>query len=836
MTSELFPRTPCIATDRLDSYYMMVDEPLIKAATAIKTKKVNLGLGSAGGLPVIAIGKLGGKIVGYTAAGKPIYAGSSQANKLASAKMAKMAAKDVSEADIIAWLKALGMKAKTDKGYIAVPYAAGDMLVKQFGLVGKVSGKALIFQVSTLAQHIGKPLTPKEDEQLTYAAQMAAGDDEGVFPDPDKLKFVKQVKSGQHEVRYYQDDKGKGWYFKYKDPTIARAEEAAGRLGRLIVGNLMPAVKMVELAGEPGVIIAEVPGKVFNATSHSNPPSELLQKYTKEVAMHHVVDWLISNHDGHAGNFLDDGKKMYAIDKGQAWKFFGEDSLTANYSPNPSDPIYVKFWNAVKDGTLSVKEAKAGLEKAIGIASKISPEQFKSIVSPYIATAAAHMGFDAETRMNQMLARLENLEDAFVKFVFDLTGEILDVKEPGEENFETMPVVTEQAAGWPMTKGKITIHHPGGPLPVDVPAVWPKGYPGPGFKAQMTYKKKSYGVEFKAGPLGQIQVIMTYPDGMTKEWDSPAKASDSMKLWSDGYWSLDMNATEKKKKGIAYPASTAFGLKAFKKELAAATTGEIPEEAMSVQELEKEKKVSPEAKELSIFEKLKNTPNGPVSLLSLLPTDLKEFIDAQKKEVPSDWPATLTPGLAVKLSSSLGNPYFVTAAISQGGAPEYYLWIKPNEKWEQFGPLPHHTQDANIQQQVEFPDNEDILSWKEQHLLPAAAPPPSSPPAAEFTGEQEQKVTIPENAPAHSPGPLPDGASIIVKKKFPWGKKEVLLSVMTTTTTGEPVFSVGFPDEEGKIEAKDFKSLSAASDWVWVNQKGYAPERWRLEVLGHQAR
>ena len=55
-------------------------EPLVKAA-----KKPDLG--QWGGLDIVAIGPKGGKIVGYDAKGKPIYAGSKKAEKLAQQKL-----------------------------------------------------------------------------------------------------------------------------------------------------------------------------------------------------------------------------------------------------------------------------------------------------------------------------------------------------------------------------------------------------------------------------------------------------------------------------------------------------------------------------------------------------------------------------------------------------------------------------------------------------------------------------------------------------------------------------------------------------------------------------
>lgn len=571
-------------------------------------------LGSWGGLPIIAIGKKGGKIVGYKADGKPIYAGSSAAKKLAKKHEAEESGKSglgaVALVKIKQWLSALGIAGKVLPGkgnqptVVTMAAEAAEMITHHFGVEPKVANSSTaVFDAKDLQKFVGKPFTPKgKDEAAHFQAKAASGDlDEDPFPPMSELKWSKTLKSGQHSVDLYEGPGGKKFVFKFDNPTISRAEEAAARLGRLIVGpGRAAAAKHVQIGGKPGVLLEYLEGQIFNDSNHSNPPNPVVKKHLPEILEQQVVDWIVSNHDSHAGNFLvTPSGHVAGIDKGQAWKFLGSDKLDTNYSPNASDQIYIKVWNMWAGGQLkkwSEDDVIKAYGKALDNAEKISKDQFKSIVAPYIQEVVKMYHKDGAKVEAQMWARLQGARADFEKFLEARFGHPVTIPKEGEDNFDTMPdsepgapktvsgtsvappapvndagePVT--APGWPLTKGNKTIVHPGDA--VDPKVKWPKGYPGPGFKLELEYKGKQFAVEFgvqSTSKEDKHKSTVFYPDGTFKSFDSPNAASDSMVLFQKGL-SLDLTGTEKKKLGISYPATKAFGLKAFQAELEAAHT------------------------------------------------------------------------------------------------------------------------------------------------------------------------------------------------------------------------------------------------------------------------
>jgi hypothetical protein len=72
-----------------------------------------------------------------------------------------------------------------------------------------------------------------------------------------------------------------------------------------------------------------------------------------------VIHWLLSNHDGHAKQFLRTRNgKVYGIDNGQLFKHLGEDRLSIDYHPNAryrqQEPFYNTLFRVVKEGKVEV--------------------------------------------------------------------------------------------------------------------------------------------------------------------------------------------------------------------------------------------------------------------------------------------------------------------------------------------------------------------------------------------------------------------------------------------------------------------------------------------------
>ena len=676
-------------------------------------------LGKWKGIPIIAIGPKGGQIIGYGSNGKPIYAGSKKAESLAATKdhFKGKSKSDMGSGElvsIVAWLQSLGIPGKATTNYVRVNPEAAEMMSEAFGVEGKPSiGNTVIILMEQLLPYVGEPLKPPKGQKAAWAAHIASGQHENsVFPDDlSTLKHVDTV--GSHGVWHMKDKNGKSFFFKKGSQVIARAEEAALRLGRLVLGDRIAEGQMVEIDGKKGVLLSGLDGEVFNQSSHSDPPSKYLKKYRLQVIEHEILDWFISNHDPHAGNFLADGEKMNGIDKGQAWKWIGKDKLDPAYkgtgSQNPSNAIYYKFWNEVKAGNISTDGFVDAAAKVIGEIEKISDVQFTEILRPYLTEAKKEHGKDPKKLLQKMLDRKNSMRSDFETFFseqFDVQVVIPKVGV-GEDNFETMPEAKEKTTvkvesavkkieggatkpvpdeaqpeptGWPITKGKgkgtATVHNPGEPPPAG--GEWPKGIPGPGCFMSVKYKGQVYQVYVGESMIqpGKPTFTITYPDGEQSKFKSANAAGDSLYLFHNKLPIL-MSGTDKKEKGITL-GSYGLKFKLFEKEFASAYSGgEISPNQMDPKSLEKEGLVEPDQDEVSIVQLLENEPDGIISDPGMLPTEVQDFMKAHGETVGENWPAAIIPGTAMKLTSqATGAVIIVTAFVKANGDPGYRLWQK----------------------------------------------------------------------------------------------------------------------------------------------------------------
>ena len=777
-------------------------EPLIKAH--IKIKKIKTpSLGSWHGLKIIAIGPRGGKIVGYDSHGKPIYAGSEQAEVLASmAAAAQTTEPDVSEeiAQVVKWLKHLGIDGTMHGlNWVQVSEASAKMLATSFGVESEYGGHGLhkIF-LGQLYQHVGQALKPAEDEHIVWAAKIAAGADaDPGFPDLNTLKELPAGEfAGTHGNTLFQDSTGKRWVFKSANPTIARAEEAATRIGRLILGDRIPRAQFVTVNGKDGVLIEVFDGSVLGK-DHSNPSSYELLANSADVMKHEILDWLISNHDSHAGNFLYQENQLVAIDKGQAWKWIGKDKLDPSYhGDNPSPVIYKKFWSDEIQKNIDPKYLIAAAADALDAAEKITPEQFHSIILPYVATYGGWKeDLDTDALVEVMTARLTNLRADFEKFLSKQFGYEVTIpkKTPSADNFETMPepkpgtpklVVTEPAKpaviqgetsqpipagppvpGWPITKGsgkgKTTVHSPGNPPPLG----WKTGVPGPGFTASVVYKKKAYQLEISQSAEGKPAWKITFPDGTEKITHSANIAGDWLYLY-DQSLSLDMSAAEKKEKKISLGGKV-FKIDQFVEDLAASYGQPVVDAQKTVGQLEQEKVVEPEQKILTKDQQLTRYPDGLIFDQTLLPSIVADWLwQHPAQDIDDSWKAKVPPGYVIKMVAKDGSGLMLASPVlTAAGKIKYQVWEqKPDLPggWAEIGLVT-----SAVVENVEAPifDLPQVQALFAKHKKAGPVPLPGEAPIAAAIPEKNPEIVVPLAAPKSFAGPLAPGTSITSKAK-----------------------------------------------------------------------
>ena len=229
---------------------------------------------------------------------------------------------------------------------------------------------------------------------------------------------VRSELGGAHRKYIYDDAQGNKWLFKpISEDFRAYGDEVAYRIGRLVDPDAVE-VRLIELDGETGSIQRMVPKLKAQKDFKGIDPKDLLPAELEQIQREHVVDWLISNHDGHWENFLrgTDGH-LYGIDKGQLYKFLGDDALDIAYHPNAAHGASEPYYNTVMRA-FSEKRIDMNLQATLTYIERVEAipdDQFVDMLRPY-----------AERRFKKGSAKL----DAFYKMA-------LDRKHSVRNDFET---------------------------------------------------------------------------------------------------------------------------------------------------------------------------------------------------------------------------------------------------------------------------------------------------------------------------------------------------------------------------------------------------------------
>lgn len=247
---------------------------------------------------------------------------------------------------------------------------------------------------------------------------------------------------GAHEKAVYLDEAGNSWLFKPAGPgktIIPYGEEAAYKIARHVDPNVVEA-RTITIDGRFGSIqrlrTDLAPQKDFTAGSGGNSPIAL-DKFTADELRHiqqqHVVDWLVSNHDGHPGQFLRTiGGDVLGIDKAQAYKHLGEDKLSIDYHPNAKfgeqEPLYNTLGRAFKQGKLKLDPMSA--LPAIRRAEAISDADLRASLRAYAETRYPGKTADQEKFLKNAIARKNAIRADFERYYSDLIGEPYSFEKP----------------------------------------------------------------------------------------------------------------------------------------------------------------------------------------------------------------------------------------------------------------------------------------------------------------------------------------------------------------------------------------------------------------------
>jgi len=257
---------------------------------------------------------------------------------------------------------------------------------------------------------------------------------------PTKFKFDSKANvGGAHEKEFWLDENGDKWLFKpvgkSSDGFIGHGEEAAYRIGRLIDPEAID-VRVITLNGRVGSIQKWKNGLASKYDFSGMDIAELSPDEIAQVQREHVIDWLISNHDGHSKQFLrgKDGK-VHGIDKGQLFKFLGSDKLSIDYHPNQAcgeqEPFYNTLFRAAKDG--KVKFDPSVTMRYIREVEKISDDDYLALLRPYVDGRFGSDELKKKAFCDLALDRKHNLRGDFESFYADV------LRKPGFRFDDVVP-------------------------------------------------------------------------------------------------------------------------------------------------------------------------------------------------------------------------------------------------------------------------------------------------------------------------------------------------------------------------------------------------------------
>ena len=267
-----------------------------------------------------------------------------------------------------------------------------------------------------------QPLKPVSEQ-----ASSSAVDD--IWNQGVKFKLIGDARQlgGAHAKMFYSDADGNKWLFKPAKSNsvgwIAHGEEFVYKIQRTLDPKT-PEVRWINLDGQQGSIqrvIDDVEGDFAGIDPTDLSPDDLIA-----IQREHVLDWLTANHDGHWKQFLrDKSGHIYGIDKGQAFKHFGDDALDIKYHPNAvygeTEPYYNSIWRAFKEGKKVEVDPQNSLPFIKQIES-ISEEEFKKALKPYADGRFGKGSAEAKMFIEGVLERKRNIRKDFERFYSDLTG------------------------------------------------------------------------------------------------------------------------------------------------------------------------------------------------------------------------------------------------------------------------------------------------------------------------------------------------------------------------------------------------------------------------------
>jgi len=240
--------------------------------------------------------------------------------------------------------------------------------------------------------------------------------------------FVKDAKDlgGVHPKQIYSDPEGNEWLFKpMPEEFLAHGDEMTYHVSRLFDPEAVE-VRAVSLHGQRGTIQRMKTGLQAQSNYEGVAVNTIAPEELAQLQHQQVIDWLLSNHDAHAENFLRlSNGRIVGIDRAQAFKYFGRDRLDLGYNPNATGQhprtLYNDMLHAAKAGKLHLDPSHtlAVIERV----ESLPDAEYLTILRSYAERRFAGDARGLQGFYDAALARKHGLRHDFETLYRDILGD-----------------------------------------------------------------------------------------------------------------------------------------------------------------------------------------------------------------------------------------------------------------------------------------------------------------------------------------------------------------------------------------------------------------------------
>jgi hypothetical protein len=298
--------------------------------------------------------------------------------------------------------------------------------------------------ISETAQKKASGIPYAQDLQpMPNAPKLQAGGAKKVYQDKDGNPWV-------HSVALV-DDSGTP-----EAPQTAYVQEGYSKIANLIDPDA-PKVGVTIIEGNMGVLhplYLDSEGKPA-PTLQGVDPATLSEELALDVASHHLLDWVGSQHGSTADKFIVVDDKIISVGKSEGFKHFekpgytgGFDQLSFEYvPPGGPTPLYNDFWKSWTVGDVDL-DPKLLADKAYAI-KNIPDNKYKAAYDSYVKAMYPNSVSKQNEMMEKILARKNNVVHDFEEFLTELHK--VKTGEDGQFTF---------SYGWvPDTSGTTVVHN-----------------------------------------------------------------------------------------------------------------------------------------------------------------------------------------------------------------------------------------------------------------------------------------------------------------------------------------------------------------------------------------